>query len=106
MLRQKADDPRPNQTNARYLARMVTTSRTRPTTNRTNVNDGRDPDCPDPGPCPPNKNVDDDVMPYGVKRGDTLAEIAKAHDTTVDELLELNPALKANPNKLRIGQEI
>jgi LysM repeat protein len=39
-----------------------------------------------------------------VRAGDTLAEIAARHDTTVDRLLELNPAL--DPNNMQIGQRV
>ena len=39
-----------------------------------------------------------------VRAGDTLAEIAVRHDTTVDRLLELNPAL--DPNNMQIGQRV
>lgn len=87
---------------------MVTTNRPPPSSvqNQNRVNNGRDPSCPDQREGPQRARVDDDVMPYSVKKGDTLTEIARAHDTTVDELLELNPALKANPSKLSVGQDI
>jgi LysM repeat protein len=39
-----------------------------------------------------------------VRAGDTLAVIAARHDTTVDRLLELNPAL--DPNNMQIGQRV
>lgn len=39
-----------------------------------------------------------------VQPGDTLAGIAAEHDTTVERLFELNPAL--DPNNLQIGQRI
>ena len=45
-------------------------------------------------------------MAYTVKRGDTLWAIARANGMTLNELLALNPALKANPNLIRVGQEI
>lgn len=85
---------------------MVTTNRAPPSSTQNRVNNGRDPSCPEQREGPQRARVDDDVMPYNVKRGDTLAEIARAHDTTVDELIELNPALKANPGKLNVGQDI
>jgi peptidoglycan hydrolase-like protein with peptidoglycan-binding domain len=70
------------------------------------INNGRDPTCVEqPRPAQPTA-VDDDVLPYAIKKGDTLTAIAKAHDTTVDELIELNPQLKTNPGQLRIGQQI
>ena len=39
-----------------------------------------------------------------VKRGDTLTKIAAKHDTTVAELLEINPGL--HPDRIRPGQTI
>jgi LysM repeat protein len=39
-----------------------------------------------------------------VAEGDTLAGIASEHDTTVERLLELNPAL--DPTNLQIGQRV
>ena len=39
-----------------------------------------------------------------VAEGDTLAGIAREHDTTVERLLELNPAL--DPTNLQIGQRV
>lgn len=41
---------------------------------------------------------------YTVKKGDNLYKIARAHDTSVANILELNQGL--NPNKIRIGQNI
>lgn len=82
---------------------MVTTTRS---PSQRPVNNGRDPSCAEQAGAKRGLPADDDVLPYGIKKGDTLTDIAKAHDTTVDELLELNPALKAQPNKLRIGQQI
>lgn len=45
-------------------------------------------------------------MPYQVKAGDTLSAIAAARGTSVDALLALNPALKNNPDLLRVGQSL
>ncbi|MFJ7682325.1 C40 family peptidase [Peribacillus butanolivorans] len=42
---------------------------------------------------------------YTVKSGDTLDKIAKAHNTTVNSLLSLNPSI-SNANTLHIGQSI
>ena len=67
------------------------------------TNLGRDPETPDQA-APQAAPVDADVVPYTVKKGDTLAELAKRCDTTVDELVELNPALKARTNALRVGE--
>jgi LysM repeat protein len=39
-----------------------------------------------------------------VEAGDTLDQIALEHDTTVAEILELNPGL--DPNGLQIGQKV
>jgi LysM repeat protein len=41
---------------------------------------------------------------YQVRRGDRLADIAAAHDTTVTRLVEMNEI--ADPNLIRIGQEL
>lgn len=43
---------------------------------------------------------------YKVKKGDTLSDIASRADMSLDQLLELNPALKNNPNRIGIGQSI
>jgi LysM repeat protein len=42
-------------------------------------------------------------MNYRVKAGDTLSRIAKLSGITLAQLLDANPSLKANPNKLKIG---
>ncbi|AUR99090.1 coil containing protein [Vibrio phage 1.262.O._10N.286.51.A9] len=42
---------------------------------------------------------------YQVRGGDTLGKIAKAHNTTVPQLMALNPSIK-NPNKISEGQNI
>jgi LysM repeat protein len=41
---------------------------------------------------------------YTVQEGDTLDEIALEHDTTVEELLALNPGVE--PTELRPGQRL
>jgi LysM repeat protein len=41
---------------------------------------------------------------YTVQEGDTLDEIALAHDTTVERLLALNPGVE--PTELRPGQRL
>ena len=41
---------------------------------------------------------------YKIKSGDTLAKIAKAHNTTVDALLKANPGL--DDRKLRVDKKI
>lgn len=42
---------------------------------------------------------------YTVKKGDTLSRIAMRFNTTVDELMKLNPQIK-NPNLIYAGQRI
>jgi LysM repeat protein len=42
-------------------------------------------------------------MNYTVKAGDTLSRISKLSGVTLSQLLDANPSLKANPNKLKIG---
>jgi len=39
-------------------------------------------------------------MNYTVKAGDTLSRIAKLSGVSLNQLLDANPSLKANPNKL------
>ena len=41
---------------------------------------------------------------YRLRAGQTLSDVALRFDTTVDEVLSLNP--RVNPNALRIGQRI
>lgn len=43
---------------------------------------------------------------YSVRAGDTFGSIANVLGVTQQALLDLNPVLKANPNKLSIGQEL
>ena len=42
---------------------------------------------------------------YTVKSGDTLSEIAQKYDTTMKQLLALNPSIK-DANKISVGQKI
>lgn len=41
---------------------------------------------------------------YTVESGDTLGSIAEKYDTTVDELMTLNPGI--DPNEMHIGQRV
>lgn len=43
---------------------------------------------------------------HKVRNGDTLSGIAKRYHTTVKAILNLNPKLKQNPDKLSLGQQI
>ncbi len=43
---------------------------------------------------------------YVVKKGDTLAQIARRKGTTTDALLQANPSLRKNPHRLRPGQSL
>lgn len=45
-------------------------------------------------------------MAYVVKRGDTLGAIARDNNMTLDELLDLNPDYRSNPNLIHVGDEI
>ena len=45
-------------------------------------------------------------MTHTVKSGDTLSKIAKANGLTLAQLLDANPAFKANPNALKVGDEV
>lgn len=51
--------------------------------------------------CPPVSNCQD----YIVKRGDTLFQIAKRHDLTVNEIVVANPQI-TNPDLIYPGQQI
>jgi len=42
-------------------------------------------------------------MNYTVKDGDTLSKIASRNGLTLEQLLDANPQLKANPNELEVG---
>ncbi|WP_038292206.1 LysM peptidoglycan-binding domain-containing protein [Zooshikella ganghwensis] len=50
----------------------------------------------------PEPSCDD---PYVIKRGDTLGDLAKKHDTTVDEILKENKDIK-DPDKIYAGYEL
>ena len=41
---------------------------------------------------------------YTIKSGDTLSQIAKAHNTTVENLVKLNKI--SNPENIKIGQKL
>ena len=43
---------------------------------------------------------------YVIKKGDTLARIARRKGTTTAALLKANPSLRKNPNRLRPGQTL
>ena len=43
---------------------------------------------------------------YKVRSGDTLSQIAQSNKASLRNILVLNPALKGNPDKLNVGQEI
>lgn len=45
-------------------------------------------------------------MIHTVKSGETLSKIAKSHGLTLAKLLDANPALKPNPNLVRVGQKL
>lgn len=43
---------------------------------------------------------------YTVKAGDNLIKIARANNLTLQQLLDLNPQYKNNPNLIKVGQTI
>lgn len=43
---------------------------------------------------------------YTIKRGDTLARIARKHKTTVAKLMQLNNIAKGNEGKIRVGDTL
>lgn len=45
-------------------------------------------------------------MIHTVKSGETLSRIARLHGITLAKLLDANPALKANPNLIQVGQTL
>ena len=44
-------------------------------------------------------------MEYSVESGDTLSNLAKKNNTTIEKILELNPSV-TNPNKITVGQKL
>jgi LysM repeat protein len=48
---------------------------------------------------------DEDIVMHTVQRGEWLHRIARRYNTTVTKILAANPAI-ANPNQIRVGQEI
>lgn len=51
-------------------------------------------------------NLDNpDVKDYKIQRGDTLSELAKKNNTTVQELMKANPQIK-NPNLIYAGETL
>jgi hypothetical protein len=54
----------------------------------------------------PKSDIDDPfVENYKIKKGDNLTKIAKANNTTVEELLKANPKIK-NPNLIYAGENL
>ena len=45
------------------------------------------------------------MITYTVKKGDTLTAIASKYNTTVNEIVKLNPIIK-NPNLINIGWKL
>jgi LysM repeat protein len=45
-------------------------------------------------------------MIHTVKSGETLSKIAKTHGITLATLLDANPAFRANPNRIQVGQTL
>ena len=60
------------------------------------------PGAPQPPAAP---EVAPQAAPYSVQKGDTLFELAKANDTTVDAIIQANPGIK-DPNLIEVGQSI
>ena len=52
----------------------------------------------------PNNQCPSGAVPYVVRKGDTLGNIAFFYNTTVKEIVDANPGI--NPNALLIGQQI
>jgi len=55
---------------------------------------------PAPKPAPPSKVID-----YKVLAGDNLTRIAKMYNTTIEEIVSMNPSI-TNPNLVRTGTVI
>ncbi len=45
-------------------------------------------------------------MRYTIRAGDTLGAIAADHGLTLDQLLDANPAMRAAPNRIQVGQVV
>src|SRR4026207_1311333 len=45
-------------------------------------------------------------MRYTIKPGDSLSTIARAHGLSLAELLAANPQRRANPDAIRVGDEV
>lgn len=54
--------------------------------------------------CIPKRRCPQGTSVYVVKKGDTLSAIARQFNTTVQEIVKVNPGI--DPNRLVIGQEI
>ena len=67
------------------------------------LTDGAKANTPEPKPTPTTTTTED--VYYTVVAGDNLTKIAKKFDTTVDEIMKLNPQIK-NPNVINVGQKI
>ena len=55
---------------------------------------------PQPKPVPPSK-----VVEYKVLAGDNLTRISKMYNTTIEEIVSMNPSI-TNPNLIRTGTVI
>jgi len=45
-------------------------------------------------------------MQYTISPGDTLSAVARRHGISLNDLLDANPALRANPDRISVGQII
>lgn len=61
---------------------------------------------PGPAPVVVTPPVSTSGKIHVVVSGDTLGAIAKKHGLTLARILELNPAKKANPNLIKVGEKI
>jgi LysM repeat protein len=63
---------------------------------------------PQPNPATPQPQSQPGPSPsvHIVKAGDTLGAIAKANGLTLAKLLALNPQFQANPNLIKVGQQV